>query len=137
MYSLDHGDDGGAGSLDTMNTEHYKRELLAKQQELLTRLKQEGATAREPVEDSAVDVGDKSMDDQKKGEQFKEADTDWKLLNQVRDALRRIEDGGFGKCLVDGEPIEEKRLKAIPWALYCAKHQAQLENAASLKTPSL
>lgn len=120
-----------------MNTERYKRELLAKEQELLTRLKQAGADVREPADDSAVDVGDKSIDDEEKGEQLKEAESDWKVLNQVRDALKRIEDGTFGKCLVDGRPIGEKRLKAIPWAPYCAKHQAQLEKAASLRTPSL
>ena len=120
-----------------MKTEQYKRELLAKEQELLERIKQAGANARQPSPDVPIDVGDKSIDDEEKAEQFQEADTDSKILEQVQDALKRISDGTFGKCLVDGGPIEKKRLKAIPWAPYCAKHEALLEKAASLKTPSL
>jgi len=120
-----------------VKTEQYKRELLAKEQELLERLKQSGANARQPAADVPIEVGDKSIEDEEKGEQFKEADTDWKILEQVQDALKRINDGTFGKCLVDGGPIEKKRLKAIPWAPYCAKHQALLEKATSIRTPSL
>jgi DnaK suppressor protein len=55
---------------------------------------------------------------------------------QVREALQRIEDGTFGRCVVDGEPIESKRLEAIPWAPCCVKHPSLLE-AASPRTPSL
>ncbi len=119
-----------------MNTDQFKRQLLAKEQELLTRIKQSGAGARGVAGDIG-DVGDRSVDDEQKDQQFSEADSDWKTLNQVRDALRRIEAGTFGKCLVDGGPIEQKRLKAIPWAPYCAKHEALLEGATSLRTPSL
>jgi RNA polymerase-binding transcription factor DksA len=32
------------------------------------------------------------------------------------EALRRIERGTYGICEISGEPIEEKRLQAIPWA---------------------
>ncbi len=120
-----------------MNTDPFKRQLLAKEQELLTRLKESGAVARAVPGDIAGDVGDKSIGDEQKAEQFKEADTDWKVLRQVQDALRRIEDGTYGKCLFDGGPIEEKRLKAIPWAAYCAKHTASSEEAASFRPPSL
>jgi RNA polymerase-binding transcription factor len=55
----------------------------------------------------------------------------------VRDALQRIEDGTFGKCIVDGGPIEEKRLEAIPWTPYCLKHERQNELSEPLETPSL
>src|SRR6267142_7023853 len=59
------------------------------------------------------------------------------VLQQVRDALQRIEDGIFGCCVVDGEPIEPKRLEAVPWTPYCVKHRKLLEATSRLRTPSL
>jgi DnaK suppressor protein len=55
----------------------------------------------------------------------------------VRVALRRIEAGTYGRCIVDGEPIDEKRLEALPWTPYCLKHQTELEERAGTRTPSL
>jgi len=37
-------------------------------------------------------------------------------------ALARIENKSYGKCEVDGEPIEEARLEADPSATTCTKH---------------
>jgi len=37
------------------------------------------------------------------------------LLSNIDEALERIEEGSYGICEVTEEPIEEKRLKAIPW----------------------
>ena len=45
--------------------------------------------------------------------------------------------GTFGTCVVDGGPIEEKRLDAVPWTRYCLKHEALLEASSGSKTPTL
>jgi DnaK suppressor protein len=120
-----------------MKTEHFKQRLLAEEQELLTRIKRAETSAREGVFDSPHDLGDESVNDELTEEQLKEADTYWEELKQVRDALQRIEDGTFGKCIVDGGPIEEKRLEAIPWTPYCLKHERQNEVSEPPETPSL
>jgi DnaK suppressor protein len=120
-----------------MKTEHFKQRLLAEKQKLLTLIKRAEASAREGVFDSAHDLGDESVNDELTGEQLKEADTYWEELKQVRDALQRIEDGTLGKCIVDGGPIEEKRLEVIPWTPYCLKHERQHELSEQLETPSL
>ncbi|GAC1313879.1 MAG: TraR/DksA family transcriptional regulator [Ktedonobacteraceae bacterium] len=49
------------------------------------------------------------------------------LLTEVQRALRRIEKGTYGYCVVCGQPIPEKRLEALPWAARCVKDEAQLE----------
>lgn len=49
------------------------------------------------------------------------------LLTEVKDALKRIDGGTYGTCVVCGQPIPEKRLEAIPWAARCVKDEAQLE----------
>ena len=55
-------------------------------------------------------------------------------LHLVETALKRIENGTFGRCAVDGKRIEEKRLMAIPWVTLCLKHQAQQDEIGGTKT---
>ena len=42
--------------------------------------------------------------------------------SEVKHALEKIEAGTYGKCEVDGEPIEAERLEANPAARTCTKH---------------
>jgi DnaK suppressor protein len=49
------------------------------------------------------------------------------LLTEIEQALGRLDNGTYGKCVVCGQPIPEKRLQAIPWAARCIKDQEQLE----------
>ncbi len=44
---------------------------------------------------------------------------DERLLAEIDSALRRIEDGTYGKCVNCGAPIPEERLEAMPWATLC------------------
>ena len=120
-----------------MKTDQYKRRLLAEEQRLLDRMKQAGAEARESAGEAVHDAGDASTDDVRKDEEFAEADVDWKTLGEVRDALRRIEEGTYGQCVVDGGPIEEERLRAIPWTPLCAKHARLREASQPQRTPTL
>ena len=41
------------------------------------------------------------------------------LLEQVQAAIQRIEAGTYGVCQECGKPIDEARLKAIPYAGHC------------------
>jgi DnaK suppressor protein len=49
------------------------------------------------------------------------------LIAEVDGALRRIEDGTYGTCVVCGRPIGEERLEAVPWATLCIDDQRKLE----------
>ncbi len=120
-----------------MNTEHYKQQLMATEKRLADQLENARANALEAGDQPVGDPTDESVSQELKEEQFQEAGADWVLLRQVREALARIEDGTYGKCLVDGEPIEEKRLQAMPWTPYCIKHQEALEKAHPPQTPTL
>src|SRR4029077_20924216 len=96
-----------------------------------------GASAREPADDSTSDTGDESVNNERKEEQLWKENTDLTILSQVQDALERIENGTFGNCLADGEPIDEKRLEAMPWTRYCLAHQEQLEKSQPRRTATL
>ncbi|OFZ13954.1 MAG: hypothetical protein A2X86_20330 [Bdellovibrionales bacterium GWA2_49_15] len=49
-------------------------------------------------------------------------DIERKELNEIDNALRRLELGKYGICEVDGESIDEKRLTALPFARTCTQH---------------
>jgi RNA polymerase-binding transcription factor len=119
-----------------MNVQQYKRRLLDLEARLSGRTTRARENARAQAQDSPGDAGDASVADEGESEEFTEAELDATVLQQVRDALRRIDDGSFGRCVVDGAPIEEKRLEAVPWTPYCLKHQKLLE-AASRPRPTL
>ena len=46
-------------------------------------------------------------------------DSERTLLREIYEALQRIDEGTYGVCEGDGEPIATARLKANPWARYC------------------
>ncbi|WP_151525934.1 TraR/DksA family transcriptional regulator [Serinicoccus kebangsaanensis] len=43
-------------------------------------------------------------------------------LDQVRAALRAIDDGSYGRCSVCGDTIPAPRLEARPWSTTCLRH---------------
>jgi len=50
-------------------------------------------------------------------------DREFTLLSQVKAALRRIHDGGFGTCIECELAISARRLAAVPWASRCIQCQ--------------
>jgi DnaK suppressor protein len=120
-----------------MNVQHYKDRLLELEKNLSARTGREVANGGQDLLDSAHDVGDASVADEATSERFTEADRDSTMLNQVREALARIDAGTYGTCVADGGPIEEKRLDAVPWAAYCLKHEEVVEASSGEKTPTL
>jgi DnaK suppressor protein len=132
MVSVRTHDERGA-----MNLDHYKALLLTQDRELVARRARTGSEQQEPGDGAAGDVGDDSVDDEQKAKLFTEDEANASVLDDVRLALGRIADGSYGRCLEDDEPIDEKRLEAVPWAKYCARHQAEREEAQGLQTPSL
>src|SRR5512145_487897 len=50
-------------------------------------------------------------------------DRETQLLRNVRNALRRIDEGTYGVCLHCEEDINPKRLNAVPWAPFCISCQ--------------
>ena len=51
-------------------------------------------------------------------------------LADVDHALHRLDDGTYGTCEVDGKPIPEERLEAMPATRFCLEHQVQAEREA-------
>ena len=50
-----------------------------------------------------------------------------RVLMDIEDALKRVEDKTYGVCLSCNRMIAKTRLKAIPYARYCTKCKTKLE----------
>ncbi|MBI4388533.1 MAG: TraR/DksA C4-type zinc finger protein [Candidatus Omnitrophica bacterium] len=55
------------------------------------------------------------------------ASNEQKFLNEIDEAIKRIDEGVFGICEECEKPIAVKRLKAVPYARYCIKCQEGIE----------
>jgi DnaK suppressor protein len=120
-----------------VDIERYRQRLVGLEQQLAGRIGREVETARSASEEPG-DVGDRSVAEELKDESLKGAENNSAVLAEVRAALRRLDDGTYGQCAVDGGPIEPQRLDAVPWTPYCVSHQHALEAAGpALRMPTL
>ena len=103
--------------------QRYKALLLAKQEEILGNVAsmEHQSLLREMGELSDIpkDVTDAGTGSFEVESILGLMDSERKLLEQIDEALKRIEDGRYGICEGGGEVIPKKRLDAIPWAKYC------------------
>src|ERR1700730_16702863 len=96
---------GRMEAMANLDTEEYRQILLAKEQELAARIEPEHEEARRVAFEPVHDRGDESVLDEEKEVEFTEVNADWEVLNQVRDALQRIQDGTLCKCLEDNQGL--------------------------------
>lgn len=99
-----------------MGLNEIKKVLLAKQTELQERIS--GTQAEEREETKEARSGDAKLwensevrddlDDEASGE-----------LEQVNQALRRLDSNEYGVCTSCGKSISEDRLEAVPFAALC------------------
>ncbi len=93
-----------------------KARLEARLRTLQERLSEINETLRQPededIEEQAVEVDDDDI-----LERMGRANRDEVRL--IEEALRRIDEGTYGKCVVCGKPIPERRLQALPETETC------------------
>jgi RNA polymerase-binding transcription factor len=116
----------------------YFRNLLLKQRLQATEdLRADKATALEG-NDGVEDVGEMSELDLNRSTALDLAARQTHLIEEIDEALQRIEDGTYGQCFSCGKPLDEERLKAVPTAKYDAACQAAIEEAqGSNNSPTL
>lgn len=52
-------------------------------------------------------------------------------LRAVEDAIERIDNDDYGTCANCEDPIEIKRLEAVPWARFCRACQEEMESRSA------
>jgi DnaK suppressor protein len=116
----------------TLDIQQIKQRLQEKEAQLLEQLSEQTEATPTPVDPIEISEGpqdfeDTAVDFLEMQQEQSVSVNEQALLSEVRAALRRIDEGTYGRCVVCGQPIPEKRLEAIPWAARCLKDEAQLE----------
>ncbi len=106
-----------------MNTEDLEKRLRDKERELQSGLAELQSEARASGEAEVRDATDDATSSEETSESLAEGAIVSETLEQVRDALHRLEDGSYGTCVVCGRRIEPARLEAVPWTPYCLEDQ--------------
>jgi RNA polymerase-binding protein DksA len=108
--------------------------LQKEREQLLSRIQQESAydstesdLSNHPA-DNASDLTDQTMELALDSERQEE-------LSEVEDALRRIEKGTYGKCVICEEAIPFERLEALPTAKTCIDHAKELADQEQQSRP--
>jgi DnaK suppressor protein len=97
----------------------FHEALMRKEAELASMLRNRSGIA---IEKSA-DQMDEIQYSTERDLAIRNVDRESALMRQVKTALRRIEDGGFGACIDCESAISPKRLAALPWAPRCIRCQ--------------
>ena len=97
----------------------FKRQLLAKHQDLTKYYRESMTKTVNPVSDGSEDYVDYAVNSYTKEFLLSLNDIDRRTLREVERALKRIENNEYGICVKCEQPISEKRLEAVPWASNC------------------
>jgi len=84
------------------------------------------------IDQHQADVGSETFEREKDLSILEQIDSE---LGDVEWALKRLDDGSYGTCEVDGKPIPEERLEAMPAARLCKEHQVEAERQAARARP--
>lgn len=97
----------------------FFRNLL--QEEMRALLEDAGKTVSEMTADTTnfPDPNDRATQESDRSFELRIRDRERKLINKIKEALERIEEGTFGICEMCEEEIGEARLKARPVTTLC------------------
>jgi DnaK suppressor protein len=122
--------------MDKQKLEYFRNLLLEQRRHAMEDIQADRATALEG-DDGVEDAGEMSELDRNRSTALTLASRQSQLIEEIDEALGRIEDGTYGQCIRCGKPIDEERLKAMPTAKYDAECQAAIEAAQGIETPTL
>jgi len=105
--------------MDKRKSKTYRDKLLARREGLVGQVQAAEAYSRERDAEATQDPADLAANAYTKELMVSMSANDRQLLESIDAALDRIENGKYGKCIHCGQPIQEKRLEAVPWARHC------------------
>jgi DnaK suppressor protein len=107
--------------------------LAAREEELRTLLEGTGSAPQtSTVEREVTDFKDLAGDETRVAVEEAKSTHLLQELTQLAAARRRLQDHSYGRCIDCGDPIDLRRLVALPATPYCAACQNVQEHAAAL-----
>jgi len=113
--------------VDKKTLARFKKILLKEREQIVGEVKQIYESSKEMGQDGIQDIGDEAANIYNKQILLSLNETERIRLQEVDDALDRIESGTYGICEECGGVISLKRLEVRPVAKYCVPCLMKLE----------
>jgi DnaK suppressor protein len=117
--------------MDKEKLEYFRGLLL---DEMRTLLEEAGKTVSEMTADTTnfPDPNDRATQESDRNFELRIRDRERRLINKIKEALERIDDGTFGICELCGEEISDGRLKARTVTTLCIDCKIEEERKEKL-----
>jgi DnaK suppressor protein len=109
--------------MDKRKVKVYRDRLLGRREGLVGQVMEAEQYSRERDSEATQDPADMAANAYTKELLFSMSNNDRRFLELIDEALVRIEAGEYGECVHCGEPVQDKRLEAVPWARHCLRCQ--------------
>ena len=106
---------------------HFREILLAELKRHAQHVSDDQAAAIDAADDGAKESADLSLRDVIEELALKLGERESQMVADIDQALLRMDEGGYGVCIRCSQPIDERRLEALPTARYDAACQAVIE----------
>lgn len=101
--------------------------LLGIAEDTVSRMSEENGTFPDPL--------DRALSESNRSIELRKRDRERKLIQKIRKAIQKTEDGSYGTCELCGEEITEHRLEVRPettLCISCKEEQEQVEKQFGL-----
>jgi DnaK suppressor protein len=122
--------------MDNEKTEHFRGMLLAQLRQHTEHIREDQAAALDFSDDGVKDSSDLSVMDVNKELSLRLGERESRAVAEIDQALLRMKEGSYGVCARCGQPIDERRLEALPTARYDAACQTLIETEEGTNTSS-
>lgn len=113
--------------LDKKTLQRLKKLLLKEREEIIGEVKQIHESSKEMGQDGIQDIGDEAANIYNKQILLSLSENERVRLQEVDEALDRMENGTYGLCEECGGAIGLRRLEVRPLAIYCVPCKTKLE----------
>jgi DnaK suppressor protein len=121
--------------LDTKEIEHFRQRLIDERKSILDELdwvesNYIGSSQRDSsgeVSGHTTHLADMGTDSSEQEKAYLIGDTRGELLEDIKEALDKLDDGSYGLCESCGKPINRERLEAVPYAKLCLECKTKEE----------
>ena len=123
--------------MDNGKLEHFKKLLLAELRRHARQVSEEQANAIESADDGAKESADLALRDVISELSLSLGERESQMIADIDQALLRMKEGSYGRCVKCNRQIDERRLEAVPTARYDAACQAAIEAERGVARPTL
>ncbi|HEX8264093.1 MAG TPA: TraR/DksA family transcriptional regulator [Pyrinomonadaceae bacterium] len=113
--------------MDANQLENYKKQLLEQRDRLVGQLNENQRQSFEFGLEEMPDPVDAAVQDRSQTILLSISESERDLIDQIDEALQRIELGSYGTCVNCERDIAVARIEAVPYARYCMNCQEKLE----------